>query len=340
MIVKNRINIDLLQPGVPSVVYAKQWDKLSRYIELGLFAGAASFAPPSGCTYEIRGMKPDGTVLKYSLDEDGDPAIAVTGNIATLTLAQQALSCPGDVPMELCIKKDSSILTSFSFTLRVEVSAIADVTSSNYIAPALTTFFPTVSPVGVISWRNDGGLDNPEPRNIRGPSGAEIVSTEFIGKDQVGGNIYRQTFDNGVTSEFTAPRGPAGEGNVKTVNEVEPDDSGNVSLLIGTQTLENGAVTSAKLASGAVSTSYTATLDTPWTGAAAPYTKEVTVSGILASDAPIVDLVPSDTFSTAEAQEEAWANVYKVTAAADKLTFYAKEKPTAALPVKILCIRK
>lgn len=33
------------------------------------------------------------------------------------------------------------------------------------------TFTPSVSDEGVISWANDGGRENPEPRNIRGPAG-------------------------------------------------------------------------------------------------------------------------------------------------------------------------
>ncbi len=34
------------------------------------------------------------------------------------------------------------------------------------------TFTPSVSPDGIISWTNDGGLDNPTPVNIKGPAGA------------------------------------------------------------------------------------------------------------------------------------------------------------------------
>jgi hypothetical protein len=34
------------------------------------------------------------------------------------------------------------------------------------------TFTPYVSDAGVISWTNDGGMDNPTPVNIKGPAGA------------------------------------------------------------------------------------------------------------------------------------------------------------------------
>lgn len=36
---------------------------------------------------------------------------------------------------------------------------------------------------------------------------ATIVKTEFVGKDANGGNVYKQIFDNGMESFFTAPKG-------------------------------------------------------------------------------------------------------------------------------------
>ena len=39
-----------------------------------------------------------------------------------------------------------------------------------------TTFTPSVSSAGVISWTNDGGLDNPSPVNIKGPQGIGVQS--------------------------------------------------------------------------------------------------------------------------------------------------------------------
>lgn len=46
--------------------------------------------------------------------------------------------------------------------------------------PAGVTFTPSVSSEGIISWTNNGGLPNPEPTNIRGPSGQPVDS--FTGK--------------------------------------------------------------------------------------------------------------------------------------------------------------
>lgn len=104
--------------------------------------------------------------------------------------------------------------------------------------------------------------------------------------------------------------------------------------------IANNAVTAPKIADNAVSTVYTATLDTTWSGSVAPYTKAQTISGILATDKPIIDVVPSATFADAEAQEEAWANIYRAVTSANTITFYAKEKPTVSIPIQVRCIRK
>lgn len=55
-----------------------------------------------------------------------------------------------------------------------------------------------------------GAAGSPGGPGPKGETGASIVSTELVGQDENGGNIYKQTFDNGATATFTAPRGPAG----------------------------------------------------------------------------------------------------------------------------------
>lgn len=104
--------------------------------------------------------------------------------------------------------------------------------------------------------------------------------------------------------------------------------------------LSDGVVTAAKLADHAVSVDYTTTLNTTWSGSAAPYTKEQTINGILATDKPLIDLVPSATFADATKQENAWALIYRAVTAANKITFYAKAKPTVSIPLQIRCVRK
>ena len=91
----------------------------------------------------------------------------------------------------------------------------------------------------------------------------------------------------------------------------------------------------------AVSVEYSGTLaDDGWTGETAPYTQAVTISGILATDSPIIDLVPSNDYATAVAEDTAWGSIYRAVASANTITFYAKEAPTVALTFKARCIRK
>lgn len=54
------------------------------------------------------------------------------------------------------------------------------------------TFTPSVSADGVISWTNDGGLDNPEPVNIKGPEGqkGDTGAPGAAGKTPVKGTDY------------------------------------------------------------------------------------------------------------------------------------------------------
>lgn len=79
------------------------------------------------------------------------------------------------------------------------------------------TYTPSVADDGTLSWTNDGGKTNPKSVNImgkqgqKGDTGAKIVSTVLTGQDTSGGNIYKQTFDDGSTAFFTAPKGTKGD---------------------------------------------------------------------------------------------------------------------------------
>lgn len=104
--------------------------------------------------------------------------------------------------------------------------------------------------------------------------------------------------------------------------------------------IASGSVTREKLVANAVSNIYTATIGTGWTGEAGPFTQEIAIAGLLAEDTPVVDIEPSADYAEAEAQLEAWTAVYRIVPAADKITVYAADKTTTAIPIKLLCIRR
>lgn len=59
----------------------------------------------------------------------------------------------------------------------------------------------------------------------QGNTGAKIVSTELIGQDANGGNIYQQAFDNGVTAQFVAPKGEKGDSIISADGSLTLDGS-------------------------------------------------------------------------------------------------------------------
>ncbi len=84
----------------------------------------------------------------------------------------------------------------------------------------------------------------------------------------------------------------------------------------------------------------TATLDTDgWTGTEAPFTQIQEVSGVLATDVPIVDVVLSGDWEVDEARLEAWGYIYRIVTSNDSITAYAREKPDVALPLQLKVVR-
>lgn len=76
-----------------------------------------------------------------------------------------------------------------------------------------------------------------------------------------------------------------------------------------------------------------------WIGASAPFSKAVTLSGILATDKPFVDIEPSGTYATDVTMRENWNKVYDVDTTTNTLTFYADSVPNADIPLKVKVIR-
>lgn len=85
--------------------------------------------------------------------------------------------------------------------------------------------------------------------------------------------------------------------------------------------------------------SYTATIPAVgWMGTMDSYICNVTVTGLLAADKPIVDIVPSETYATAKAQIEAYGYIYRMVAQANKIVAYATNKPTVDIPIQVKAV--
>lgn len=88
---------------------------------------------------------------------------------------------------------------------------------------------------------------------------------------------------------------------------------------------------------GATVANYTATTSTSWTKSSDYYYQDVTVTGITASDTPIVGLVP--TIAGHDDEWSAWGSVFKITTAANKLRLYSDEAIDIALSLQIKVVK-
>ena len=126
-------------------------------------------------------------------------------------------------------------------------------------------------------------------------------------------------------------------------DQLSSDAAGNLLNLINTNT---GAIEAHKAENATLSALghvnhavLTTTLDTTWSGSSAPYTKTVTVNGILTTDTPIIDIVLTGAYLIDETRIEAWGYIYRAVTANGSITFYATEKPTVSLPIQIKVVR-
>ena len=99
--------------------------------------------------------------------------------------------------------------------------------------------------------------------------------------------------------------------------------------------VEDKTLTEGKIADASRTQHWTLTVGTNWTGTAAPYTQTITADGMLSTDIPKVFFYAPSDFADLEAQQEAFALLYDVESANGTVTFYAKQKPEAAVTVMI-----
>jgi len=79
---------------------------------------------------------------------------------------------------------------------------------------------------------------------------------------------------------------------------------------------------------------------TDWTGSVAPFTREITVSGILSTDVPTIDIdLSAVDFANLEAHTTAWNLIYRAVTGAGIITFYATAVPAQQIVVTAKVVR-
>lgn len=95
MKVTHKISLDMAFRGVAPRIDAVQGDTNSRVLEVTLYSGGHPWEVPAGVSVAIGYHKPDGTAGVYDTLPDETPAVSVSGNVVSVTLAPQLLSVSG-----------------------------------------------------------------------------------------------------------------------------------------------------------------------------------------------------------------------------------------------------
>lgn len=207
-----------------------------------------------------------------------------------------------------------------------------------------TTFTPYVDANGNISWTNDGGKENPETRNIRGPKGdtgaaGAAGKSPYAAAVEAGYTGTEATFYAALTAMpyHNARHLPDGADPI-TVKAGNIDESA-----VETAKIKNAAVTADKIAAGAVTAELTGTLTAAgWANdTSGGYLQTIAVAGLLASDTLAeIDINPGEA-SAAQimAWDDAWSFVTGWVGAGQAAILF-RDKPDIDVPVRIRVWRK
>ena len=88
-----------------------------------------------------------------------------------------------------------------------------------------------------------------------------------------------------------------------------------------------------------VSKTYTATVTATWTASGDYFYQDITVSGILATDNPIVDINPGSDNAANKLYSDSICKVFRITTSANKIRVWATEKVTTAFPIQLKVVR-
>ena len=158
--------------------------------------------------------------------------------------------------------------------------------------------------------------------SVENSSSTTIIGPDDDDVDRVDGNLYM------VQGSTTSSGG-------KTYIETSYEDAdGNIMSFVTSSDTGKVDPTGTTLFQGLSKTAN-------YSGSAAPYTQTVSVPGILASDEPLVGLIPDATnVTTAQNQEKAWGNVSRIVTNNNSITIYCnKKKPEVALNLRLVVFR-
>ena len=157
MIITTQINMDLIRTEKTPTVRLVCDDKLSRAVQLNLFADGEAIELPASCTALVRYGKPDGTGGSYDTLPDGSKAWSIEGNAVTVALAPQVCNVAGKVKLTVTLLDGEQELNCFTLYLDVQGHVGEPEDSEDYIY--ITGYLPQPGAAAVGQYLQVSGVD-------------------------------------------------------------------------------------------------------------------------------------------------------------------------------------
>ena len=132
MTITHKLTLDLQHKGKMQRIDVVQGDAFTRQVDLVLENGGKPWLFPI-CEPVARYCKPDGTMGVYDTLPTGEPAFSYAGNILTLVLAPQMLTCRGVVQVQVEMNAQDLKLATFTFLVAVEPGVALCGESEDYV---------------------------------------------------------------------------------------------------------------------------------------------------------------------------------------------------------------
>ena len=159
--------------------------------------------------------------------------------------------------------------------------------------------------------------------NFTIPKGSNVsVGTTTTGNPGTNASVTNTGSNGDAILNFTIPRGTG-------ITNVVDNGNNTMTITYGDSQTANVSFPASQTFVNDFSGTITAG---SWSGSN-PFTKAVTVSGILSTDTPVIDLNMSTiNFADVAATQTAWGKIYRAVTSTNTITFYSTESISIALP--------
>ena len=237
-----KIKLDLCRHNYAALVQAIQNDSETRLVKALLLSDGKPWKIPPGATAAVAYRKPDQTKGLYDKLADGTPALEISGPTVTLALTQQMLTVPGKIQAGIVFFDENlNQLTTFPFTVAVEedpfsgAQASADYIRLQWLEDQLDEHLRQAKESGEFDGQSvlllEDRVEYQTASSGQTPPEGDWLST--IPQTPQGSYLWTRrtklwSGQEPIVDYSVAYQGL--DGGIASVNGVEPDETGNVTL--------------------------------------------------------------------------------------------------------------